>query len=198
MPRVGNSKSKSARDNIKGGKQISKSSLSRSSMRELVVKELTPSLKDDFLLFFDSVAFADNPDWSDCYCSAYHFANKGKTESRREASSLIEEDRMHGLLAYDNGKPVGWCNAAPRSSYPGVQWLMGPGPDQAERIGSIVCCRKFSQKGLEFAEAYPVKKPQSAAYNFPGPLSMYLKNGFSPHHDADWYLVVRKRLETPV
>jgi len=186
-------------------------------MGELVVKELTPSLRDDFLLFFDTVAFADNPDWSDCYCSAYHFANKGKAESRGEASSLIEEDRMHGFLAYDNGKPVGWCNAAPRSSYPGVQWLMGPGPDKAERVGSIVCfvvasshrnqrvashllnaaCKKFSQKGLEFAEAYPVKKPQSAAYNFPGPLSMYLKNGFSPHHDAGWYLVVRKRLETP-
>jgi len=40
-------------------------------MRELVVRELTSSLRDDFLLFFDSVAFADNPDWSDCYCSAY-------------------------------------------------------------------------------------------------------------------------------
>src|SRR2546422_1010526 len=99
-------------------------------MGELVVKELTPSLRDDFLHFFDKVAFADNPDWSDCYCSAYHFANnKGKAESRREA--------------------------------------------------------------------YPVKKPESAAYNFPGPLSMYLKNGFSTHRDADWYLVVRKRLEKP-
>ena len=70
-------------------------------IREIVVKELSPSLRDDFLLFFDHVAFADNPDWSDCYCSAYHFANKGKAESRREASSLIEEGRMHGFLAYD-------------------------------------------------------------------------------------------------
>ena len=186
-------------------------------LRELVVKDLTPSLRDDFLLFFDTVAFADNPDWSDCYCSAYHFANKGKAESRREASSLIEEDRMHGFLAYDNGKPVGWCNAAPRSGYPGVQWLMGPGPDKWEKVGSIVCfviasshrnrgvasqllnaaCNKFSQKGLEYAEAYPVKKPASAAWDFPGPLSMYLKNGFSTHRDADWYLVVRKRLEPP-
>ena len=188
-------------------------------LRELVVKELTPSLRDDFLLFFDTVAFADNPDWSDCYCSAYHFTNnKGKAESRREASSLVEEDRMHGFLAYDNGKPVGWCNAAPRGSYPGVQWLMGPGPDKGERVGSIVCfviasthrkqgvasqllnaaCNKFSQKRLEFAEAYPVKKAQSAAWDFPGPLSMYLKNGFSTHRDNDWYIVVRKRLETPV
>src|SRR5437870_12136823 len=109
-------------------------------MRELVVKELTPSLRDDFLHFFDTVAFADNPDWSDCYCSAYHFANnKGKAESRREASSLIEEDRMHAILAYDNGRPVGWCNAAPRSSYPGVQWLMSQDPDKYVRVGSIVC-----------------------------------------------------------
>src|SRR2546427_5116729 len=109
-------------------------------MREIVVKELAPSLRDDFLLFFDSVAFADNPDWSDCYCSAYHFTNnKGKAESRREALSLVDEDRMHGFLAYESGKPVGWCNAAPRSSYPGVQWLMSPGPDKYERVGSIVC-----------------------------------------------------------
>jgi hypothetical protein len=31
-------------------------------MSEIVVKELTPSLRDDFLLFFDSVAFVDNPE----------------------------------------------------------------------------------------------------------------------------------------
>jgi ribosomal protein S18 acetylase RimI-like enzyme len=181
-------------------KQISKSTQSRFPMRDLVVKELTPSLRDDFLLFFDTVAFADNPDWSDCYCSAYHFANKGKAESRSEAANHIEEDRMHGFLAYDGGKPVGWCNAANRNSYPGVQWLMGPGPDKAERVGSIVCfviasshrkqgvashllnaaCKKFSQDGLQFAEAYPVKKPQSAAYNFPGPLSCTSRTA-SPH-----------------
>ncbi len=56
-------------------------------------------------------------------------------------------------------------------------------------------CNKFSQEGLEFAEAYPVKKPTSVAYNFPGPLSMYLKAGFTEHRDADWYLVVWKKLE---
>jgi hypothetical protein len=69
----------------------------RSPMTELVVKELVPSLRDDFLLFFDHVAFADNPDWSDCYCSLYHFANKGKVESRLLASSQIEDDRIHGF-----------------------------------------------------------------------------------------------------
>jgi hypothetical protein len=41
--------------------------------------------KDDLLSFFDQAAFADNPDWSDCYCSLYHFCNRGnKDENRRK------------------------------------------------------------------------------------------------------------------
>jgi hypothetical protein len=47
----------------------------------------------------------------------------------------------------------------------------------------------------DLAEAYPVKRPPSAAYNFPGPLSMYLKAGFATNRDAGWYIVVRKSLD---
>jgi len=184
-------------------------------MSSVVVKELSPSMKDDFLYFFDHVAFADNPDWSDCYCSLYHFQNKGKEECRIEASTYVEQGKTHGFLAYENGKPVGWCNAANRNSYPALHWLMGPGPDKWEKVGSIVCfvigdshrhkgvathlldaaCKKFAKEGLLYAEAYPVKKPTSTAYNFPGPLSMYLKAGFTETRDNDWYLVVRKSLQ---
>ena len=185
-------------------------------MSQVVIKELTPSLRDDILLFFDNVAFADNPDWSDCYCYPYHFSDRGKVENRRAASNQIEESRIQGFLAYADGNPVGWCNAANRDIYPVLHRLMRSGPDELERVGSIVCfviapsqrskgvasrllnaCDKFSKEGLEYAEAYPVKKSTSAADAFPGPLSMYLKNGFTPYRDNDWYLVVRKRFETP-
>ena len=48
------------------------------------------------------------------------------------------------------------------------------------------------------AEAYRVKNPKSDAY-FLSPLSMYIfKNGFTEYRGNDWYLVVRKRLETNV
>ena len=97
-------------------------------MSELVIKELNPSLKDDFLYFFDHIAFADRPDWSDCYCSLYHFPNKGKAESRGEASGFVEQGKIHGFLAYDKGKPVGWCNATNRNNYPTLHWLMAPAP----------------------------------------------------------------------
>ncbi len=199
-------------------------------MSGLVVKELTPSLRDDFLLFFDHVAFADNPDWGDCYCTMYYrppeeglapgqskedwMANSA-AENRRLASNSVAEAKVHGFLAYDNGKPVAWCNAGPRRNYPALsQFPFSPGYGDDERVGSIVCfviacthrnqgiasrlldtaCEKFSQDGLRFAEAYPVKNAESAADNFQGPLSMYLKAGFTKHRDTDWYMVVRKRL----
>jgi GNAT superfamily N-acetyltransferase len=185
-------------------------------MSDLVVKELTPSLRDDFLLFFDDIAFADNPDWADCYCYPYHFADRGKAENRRAASNQIAENRIQGFLAYRDGKPVGWCNAANRDIYPALPRLMRSGQDDLERVGSIVCfviapthrskgvashllnaaCDKFSKEGFEYAEAYPVKKPTSAADNFPGPLSMYLRNGFPTHRDVGWYVVVRRPLQT--
>ena len=48
------------------------------------------------------------------------------------------------------------------------------------------------------AEANTVKNPKSDAY-FLSPLSMYIfKNGFTEYRGNDWYLVVRKRLETNV
>ena len=193
-----------------------KNSVSDSQMSDVVVNELTPSMRDDFLLFFDQVAFADNPDWADCYCYPYHFADRGRDENRRAASNQIEERRIQGFLAYRDGNPVGWCNAANRDIYPGLHRLMRSGLDDSERVGSIVCfvvepsqrskgvasrllnaaCVKFSQQGLDYAEAYPVKKPTSDADNFPGPLSMYHRNGFKQHRDAGWYVVVRKLLKT--
>src|SRR2546426_8024356 len=36
-----------------------------------------------------------------------------RLRGRRQASRLIEADRVHGFLAYDNG-PIGWCDAASR------------------------------------------------------------------------------------
>ena len=37
-------------------------------MNGIVIKRLSPNLLDDFLYFFDDIAFRDNPEWSHCYC----------------------------------------------------------------------------------------------------------------------------------
>lgn len=44
-------------------------------------------------------------------------ANKG-APNRREFRRLLTEGQVHGLLAFANGSPVGWCSVGPKSEYP--------------------------------------------------------------------------------
>jgi len=187
---------------------------------DITVLELTTGILNDFLEFFDHSAFCDNPSWSGCYCVYYHTDNQEEwekrtaSENRDVAIRLIKEGRLQGLLAYLNKKPVGWCNAASRNSLPRLAISRDLRVEDAEGIGSIVCfvvakphrdrgiasrlleaaCDSFSARGFPFAEAYPLKHAESDAANFPGPLRMYLKQGFSVFRELDRYLIVRKPL----
>src|SRR3989442_15907863 len=88
---------------------------------EIEVRELTPELLQDYLRFFDQ-AFPDFPQWADCYCGFYDTpgndwdATSGP-EHRAARSALISAGKAQGLLAYIDGRPVGWCNAQPRASF---------------------------------------------------------------------------------
>lgn len=97
-------------------------------MNSLIIRELTPELIEDFLAFFDRDAFADNPDWSACYCYWYHFVGPDQewddrtgADNRAVMSDLIRRGQAQGLLAYVDGRPVGWCHAAPRPSIPNLK-----------------------------------------------------------------------------
>ena len=38
----------------------------------IAIQPLTKDLLPDWLDFFDNIAFADNPEWADCYCYICH------------------------------------------------------------------------------------------------------------------------------
>ena len=185
---------------------------------EIQVQELSPARLDDYLSYFDHDAFADNPRWASCYCHFY-FANhetkpwgeRDAQENRSAVIHLIQAGKMHGYLAYLDGKPVGWCNATARALLPNLPSEQG----NAEEIGSIVCfviakpfhgqgvarqlleaaCNGFKQQGFKLVEAYPIESAESQAANYHGPLSLYLSAGFEiHHHDPDSRVVVRKAL----
>jgi len=191
------------------------------SVSEPVIRELTPELHDDYLRFFDHDAFADNPRWDGCYCLYYHFSGTdqewhrcNKSENRTAISNLIRKGQAHGLLAYVDGKPVGWCKAERRVAIPKLNLFKGLEVDDADRVGSIVCfviakpyrgrgiarrlldvaCDVFARRGLAFAEAYPSKHAESEADNYPGPLKMYLDAGFTVFRELDKRVIVRKPL----
>jgi ribosomal protein S18 acetylase RimI-like enzyme len=171
---------------------------------------LSPSRVDDFISFFDSDAFTDNPHWSSCYCQCFYedhsklrWDERTATQNRDCALRRIAGREMRGILAYEDGKVVGWCNAAPRSLLHALD--NEPAPD-SDQTGTILCflvapeargrgianallhraCETFREQGLTYVEANPRPSAAGSAENHYGPLSMYLAAGFSVRRtDAD-------------
>ncbi len=197
---------------------------------DLVIKELTPELLDDYLAFFDRDAFAEFPWWSACFCRFFNDPSDPKGDSRPEARDhhralaieLVRIGQTQGLLGYVDGRPIGWCNAAPRASYRMPRHIEEATDDPNEAVGSTVCfivaapyrgkgvgtalleaaCVKFRRMGLPVAEGYPMTQPPPTspwevpwtAHNYHGPLSMYLKAGFTVDKQLERIAVVRKTL----
>jgi GNAT superfamily N-acetyltransferase len=184
-----------------------------------VVRTLTPALLDDYLKFFDKVAFADNPAWADCYCLMPHYEaddwdTRTAAENRADKIALIERGEAHGHMAYVAGQPAGWCSAAPRTTLPWVTDNPEFACDDAEAVGAIVCfvvapsyrrqglatrlleaaCEEFRTRGLRIAEAYPTAATRSEAGAYHGPLEMYLEAGFQRIREAGQHTLVRKTL----
>ncbi len=196
----------------------------------LELRELTPALLDDYLAFFDRDAFADFPWWSACYCTFYrdpqHDGNSTpamRDLRRARAEAFVASGEQQGLLAYDGGTVVGWCNADVRSRYAALRRFADIVDGPGDRIGATMCFvvaaphrgkgvasalldaagERFRRLGLELAEGYPTTSAPtgpyadqipSTAHNYHGPLAMYLKAGYTIDKQLDQFAVVRKPL----
>ena len=196
----------------------------------ILIRELAPSLVDDYVRFFEEVAFKDFPWWSACYCRFFNDpsdpqGNSGpemREHHRALAIDLVRSGQTQGLLAYVDGRPVGWCNAAPRASFRMPRHVARAIDDPNEPVGSTVCflvgadyrgqgvalamldaaCEKFHAQGLRIAEGYPKTTPPptapwpvpSAQHEYHGPMAMFLSAGFRVHRELDGFAVVRKAL----
>lgn len=185
----------------------------------ILVRPLGPQLLDDYLRFFGSRAFSDNPRWAGCYCYFPLHDPDEKTWSRRSAgenrsavAGCIRAGTAPGYLAYAADDVVGWCSAGPQPLYPLLRELAA---SDADRVGAIVCfviapdfrgrgvasallraaCDGLRAQGMATVQAIPRKRASSAAENHYGPLAMYLAAGFSiVREDDDGSVVVRKAL----
>lgn len=183
------------------------------------IRQLTPASLVDFLAFFEGDAFADNPRWASCFCqflyvdhSKVDWPTRTAQQNRAAACERIGARRMKGLLAYRDGKVVGWCNAAPRAMLDA--FTDEPDPD-FDRIGQITCfvvakahrrtgvaralldaaCAMLAREGLAIAEATPLAQAETDAKAHYGPLGMYLSAGFEVHRaESDGTVCVRRRL----
>src|SRR5207245_8710575 len=135
-------------------------------------RAISPAQHDAVMHFFDLVAYADNPNWSKCYCCERvvpDYDDRTKAQNRASRSELLRSAKANGLVAYRLGRVVGWCHAAPKSELKSV-----PG-EPASDVGAIVCfvvapdqrrqgiatqlleaaVEHLRSRGLRTAEAYP-------------------------------------------
>jgi GNAT superfamily N-acetyltransferase len=117
------------------------------------IKKLEPALLEDYMDFFDNVAFADHQEWAWCYCTYYHLGKQDEKKLEEEnavrfnrevlrnvAVGLIQDRKLNGYLAYRDGKVVGWCNAADKKNYKKLCENREIWDDrEAEPIKSVVC-----------------------------------------------------------
>lgn len=121
-------------------------------LMEIRICKLTRELLNDWLCFFDTVAFEDNEEWCGCYCMCYHWTKQLNKErawacnkncaplNRAKAIDFIGEGRMQGYLAYRDGIVVGWCNANEKKAFESVNFHFAEeDPDNGEKIKSVVC-----------------------------------------------------------
>ena len=181
---------------------------------------LSPDRLGDLLAYFEGDAFRDNPAWSSCYCQCYYedhtkikWSSRTSADNRNLAVQRCTSGEVRGNLAYQDGKVVGWCNAAPRDLLHSLDEDPVAG---SEQIGCIVCfvvspalrgrgiarsllsaaCDGLRAQGLLYVEANPRPDATGSGDNHFGPLSMYLSAGFAVDRvdDGDGSVWVRMRL----
>jgi ribosomal protein S18 acetylase RimI-like enzyme len=168
-----------------------------------------------------SEAFRDYPAWQACYCMETHrtqndeeWAARTAADNRRDMSTMITEGNVTGLLAYADGKPVGWCNYGETTKLSGVMHKLGLSAKDHDGVGSVACfviaapyrghgvaarlldaaIKRLRQRGVRAVEAYPRRSDDSAQANYRGPIGMYLRAGFELYREKDKSVIVRKTL----
>jgi GNAT superfamily N-acetyltransferase len=161
---------------------------------DLRFAEVTAATRADFEALFKAKG---GPSY--CWCTAWrelpgrreHVGNDAK---KRVMTGLIEAGTPVGIIAYSDGRPVGWCSVAPRQTY---RRLSRQQDDAEAGIWSIVCfyvpralrgsgiaaalldavVKHAFAKGAEIVEAYPVDQG-SPSYVFMGFVDMFAERGF--------------------
>lgn len=155
---------------------------------------------DDILSFFDHDAFAGMPEWAACYCLYHHlphgvWGDRSWQENRADLASRIASGETTGVLAYTNGKMIGWCNASLRRELPAR--AEGTTADDTVLVTSCfqiappyrghgVATRLLAaaidlamELGCTAVEGFPNSNPDATNPEaFPGPVALYRSAGF--------------------
>ncbi len=106
---------------------------------EVTIAPLTPDRWDDLVTLFGEHGACD-----DCWCMTWRIRRRDydrlRNADRREAlHRLTQNEIAPGLLAYADGRPVGWCSVGPRESYEALEHSRKYRRLDDQPVWSIVC-----------------------------------------------------------
>lgn len=109
------------------------------------VKPLSPDLAQTFVDYMGSLDFHHAPHWATCFCRFYYtdcgqqeWQERTGEQNAAEAVDMIREGRMHGYLAFDGEKVIGWCCADDAEKFIRLKEEMRP-VIEGRKVGSILC-----------------------------------------------------------
>ena len=141
-----------------------------------------------------------------CWCMwwrmprAEFMKNRGK-RNKEALRNVIDSGRIPGILAYIQGKPVGWCAVSPREDYPALERSRVCKRVDDKPVWSVVCffvAKEFrhrrimvkllqavidyvGKEGGRIVEGYPKeveKKETSDTFVYTGVASAFRRAGF--------------------
>jgi GNAT superfamily N-acetyltransferase len=174
-------------------------------MINVETRELTPELWPALEQLFGS-----NGACGGCWCMTWRLEKGEKWESikgkvaKQRFKKLVTTGRAHGILAFHDGVPVGWCSFDRRSDYARLDRASSLACNDADKIWSIPCffirsgyrkqgvagallshaLKAIANKGgPNLAEGYPVKaykcgKSIPPAFAWTGTEPLFSKAGF--------------------
>ena len=165
------------------------------------VAALTPTRWADF-----EALFGPNGACGGCWCMWWRqtrreFESKHGDANRRAYKAIVRAGPPPGLIAYHEGRPVGWCQVCPRADLPVLDrspllkrvdeapvWSLScfyikPGHRRAGLSGVLIEAAKDHARrwGAEILEAYPwdARQKKSSGTIFTGVASTFQRHGFT-------------------
>lgn len=173
--------------------------------QELRIRELTPRRWGDL-----ETLFGPRGACGGCWCMYWRLERGERYEdikgapARRRFRELVAQGRVHGVIAYARGEPVGWCSFERRVDLPRLDRAPSLAVTDAARVWSLPCffikagwrgqgvasalltaaIDAARKRGAEILEGYPTQPSRPgklpAAWAWTGVPAMFEAAGFSP------------------
>jgi GNAT superfamily N-acetyltransferase len=172
------------------------------------IAPVTPDRWDDMAELFERRGPRGGvPVTSWCWCMWWRQRAEDRRKNREAMHEIVSAGRRPGLIAYEDGHPIGWVAVAPREEYGQLMRSRRYGPiDDQSGIWSIVCfyvvsgakrrgvARTLLAAALEHAvasgaagvEAYPHER-----WDYMGSAQMFESAGFAVLRPAGKRLIMR-------